>query len=135
MAPVRFEKCVDIPEINYRQGEGIDDKKLSPELAKASLEYLRKYEYASVDHVSMGLMCHSGPQKSGLRGLDADDFNYDESVLKYTQRETTRQSTLIRCQSAHRAFRRIQSVGDTLPDSSRPVSLSRLSATDVTSRR
>jgi site-specific recombinase XerC len=89
MAPVRFEKCVEIPEIDYDGGEGVDEKKLDPEIAKASLEYLRKYKYASVEHVSMVLMCESGPRKSGLIGCDVGDFDYDERTLKYEHQETT----------------------------------------------
>ena len=89
MAPVRFEKCVEIPEIDYAEGEGVDEKKLDPEIAKAALEYLRKYEYADIEHVSMELMCHSGPRKAGLIGRDVPDFDYQERVLKYETEDTT----------------------------------------------
>jgi len=89
MAPVRFEKCVEIPEIDYARGEGVDEKKLDPEIAKAALNYLRKYEYADIEHVSMELMCQSGPRKSGLIGRDVPDFDYEERVLKYETDETT----------------------------------------------
>ena len=89
MAPVRFEKCVEIPEIDYAGGEGVDEKKLDPEIAKASLDYLRKYEYADIEHVSMELMCQSGPRKGGLIGRDVPDFDYEERVLKYETDETT----------------------------------------------
>ena len=89
MAPVRFEKCVEIPEIDYDGGEGVDEKKLDPEIAKAALDHLRKYEYADVEHVSMELMCHSGPRKGGLIGRDVPHFDYDERVLHYESQETT----------------------------------------------
>ncbi|WP_336034367.1 hypothetical protein [Halobacterium yunchengense] len=89
MAPVRFETCVNIPEIDYAGGEGVDEKKLDPEIAKASLEYLRKYEYADIEHVSMELMCQSGPRKGGLIGCDVPGFDYEERVLKYETNETT----------------------------------------------
>lgn len=89
MAPVRFEKCVEIPEIDYEAGEGVDEKKLDPEVAKAALEYLRKYEYADVEHVSMELMCQSGPRRSGLHGRDVADFDYDAQVLQYKHLEST----------------------------------------------
>jgi hypothetical protein len=89
LAPVRFEKCVDIPEIDYNGGEGVDEKKLDPKVAKAALDYLRKYEYADVEHVSMELMCQSGPRKGGLIGRDVPDFDYEERVLKYETDETT----------------------------------------------
>ena len=89
MAPVRFEKCVEIPEIDYAGGEGVDEKKLDPKIAKAALDYLRKYEYADVEHVSMELLCQSGPRKGGLIGRDVPDFDYEERVLKYETDETT----------------------------------------------
>jgi site-specific recombinase XerC len=89
MAPVRFETCVNIPEIDYAGGEGVDEKKLDPEIAKASLDYLRKYEYADIEHVSMELMCQSGPRKGGLIGCDVPHFDYEERTLKYESDETT----------------------------------------------
>jgi hypothetical protein len=87
MAPVRFEKSVNIPEIEYESGEGVDEKKLDPEIAKTALEYLRKYEYADVEHIAMELLCQSGPRKNGLRGRDVSDFDYEEGVLKYEHEE------------------------------------------------
>lgn len=89
MAPVRFEKCVEIPEIDYEGGEGVDKKKLDPEIAKAALDHLRKYEYADIEHVSMELMCQSGPRKGGLIGRDVPDFDYEERILQYETQETT----------------------------------------------
>ena len=89
MAPIRFEKCVVIPETDYEGGEGVDEKKLSPEIAKAALDHLRKYEYADVEHISMELMCESGPRKGGLIGRDVSDFDYEEEVLQYETQETT----------------------------------------------
>ncbi|MFP9191365.1 hypothetical protein ACLI4Q_06865 [Natrialbaceae archaeon A-CW1-1] len=89
MAPIRFETCIEIPKIDYDGGEGVDEKKLDPEIAKAALDYLRKYEYANVEHVSMELMCHSGPRKGGLIGRDVPDFDYDERVLQYETKEST----------------------------------------------
>jgi len=69
--------------------EGVDKKKLDPEIAKAALEYLRKYQYADVEHVSMELMCQSGPRKGGLIGRDVPDFDYEERILQYETQETT----------------------------------------------
>ena len=89
MAPARFEKRIEIPEVDYRNGEGVDEKKLDPEIAKAALDYLRKYEYANIEHVSMELMCQSGPRKGGLIGRDVPDFDYEERILQYETQETT----------------------------------------------
>ncbi|APE95716.1 hypothetical protein [Halodesulfurarchaeum formicicum] len=89
MAPVRFEKSVRMPEIDYAGGEGVDEKKLDPKVANAALNYLRKYEYADIEHISMELMIQSGPRKGGLIGRDVPDFSYDERVLRYETDETT----------------------------------------------
>lgn len=89
MAPVRFEKRIEIPEIDYSNGEGVDEKKLDPEIAKAALDYLRKYKYADVEHVSMELLCQSGPRTGGLVGRDLPDFDYEERTLQYETQETT----------------------------------------------
>lgn len=89
MVPARFEKAVEIPDIDYGSGEGVDEKKLDPTVADAALDYLRKYEYASVEHVSMELMCQSGPRKGGLIGRDVSDFNYEDKVLLYETNDST----------------------------------------------
>jgi site-specific recombinase XerC len=89
MAPVRFEKVVDIPELDRDAGDGVDKKKLSPEIAQAAIAYLRQYKYADVEHVAMELMCESGPRKAGLQGRDKDDFDFEEQVLQYEHFEET----------------------------------------------
>jgi len=89
LVPDHFEKCIEIPEGDRKSGEGVDEQKLDPQIAKAALHFLRKYEYASVEHVSMELMCQSGPRKGGLVGRDVSDFDYEERVLQYKTQETT----------------------------------------------
>jgi site-specific recombinase XerD len=89
MVPARFEKSVEIPEVDYNAGEGVDEKMLDPEIAKASLEYLRKYHYADVEHVSMALMCQSGSRKSGLCSPDVPDFDYEERALNIEHQAET----------------------------------------------
>lgn len=89
MAPMRFELLVEIPEVDTSAGEGVDEKKLDPEMAKTALEYLRKYEYAGVEHIAMELFCQSGPRKMGTHGCDVDDFDYEERVLEYQHQEST----------------------------------------------
>lgn len=90
MVPVRFKDLIEIPKVDYKSGDGVDEKKLDPEFAKTALEYLRKYRYAGVEHVTMELLCHSGPRNGGLHGRDVDDFDYDESVLDFEHSEDTK---------------------------------------------
>lgn len=89
LVPDHFEKCIEIPERDRKSGEGVDEQKLDPQIAKAALRFLRKYKYASVEHISMELMCQSGPRKGGLVGRDVSDFDYEERVLQYETQETT----------------------------------------------
>jgi len=42
LVPVRFIEQVEQPDVNPEKGDGVSEKKLDPELAKASLEYLRR---------------------------------------------------------------------------------------------
>jgi len=89
MAPVRYERSIDVPEIDYESGEGVDDKRLDPEIAKEALDYLRKYEYANVEHVAMELFCDIGPRKGSIHGRDVDDFVYEDEVLIFNHTDET----------------------------------------------
>jgi hypothetical protein len=89
LVPLRFEKVVKIPDTDTKSGEGVDEKKIDPELAKAAREYLDKYEYASLEHVTIELLCQSGPRSGGAHGLDVEDFDYNESALKYEHTDET----------------------------------------------
>lgn len=87
MAPMRFERCVEIPQVG--SGQGIDEKQLTPATARAALDHLRTYRYADVEHVVMELMCQAGPRKSGLYALDVGDFNRQTGVLAFVHRPET----------------------------------------------
>ena len=89
MVPARFANAVEKPEVDYTNGEGVDKKKLSPEVAKAALDYLRKYNYADVEHVVMELLCQMGSRRGGLVGRDTDDFDYNEAVLRFKHHPDT----------------------------------------------
>ncbi|MFY4812558.1 hypothetical protein ACOJIV_07560 [Haloarcula sp. AONF1] len=74
LVPARFLEQVEQPDINPEKGDGVSEKKLAPELAKASLDYLRKYHYADVEHVVMELFCGTAARRSGLVGRDTSDL-------------------------------------------------------------
>ncbi|MFB6359784.1 MAG: hypothetical protein ABEH59_00515, partial [Halobacteriales archaeon] len=92
LAPVRYYHLIDIPEINSEKGQGVDEKKLDPKVAKAAREYLRKYHYADVEHVAMELFLESGPRKSDVWSADLDDFRKDgdDWILQLTHRDETK---------------------------------------------
>jgi len=108
LVPQRFQMAVQHPEIN--SGDGVDEKRLDPDVAKASLDHLRKYEYASVEHVTMELFCESGPRKGGVFGLDVVDFDADQGVLKFDQ--LGQQSTPLK--KGEESEREITLYGDTV---------------------
>jgi site-specific recombinase XerC len=78
LVPARFAEQVEQPDTDPEKGDGVSEKKLDPELAQASLEYLRKYEYADVEHVVMELFCGIAARRSDLVGRDTSDFKKGE---------------------------------------------------------
>lgn len=68
---------VDIPELS--NGDGVRDLELPPERARNILEHLRRYEYASREHVVWLLHCHTGRRPGGLYSLDLQDVNLQTS--------------------------------------------------------
>jgi len=85
--PHRMLTQIDIPTVDYQNGEGVDTKKLDPEFAKIILDYLRRYQYASVEHVTFELFCSGGPRKSDCRSSDVSDFDPKEGRIKYTDHD------------------------------------------------
>ena len=57
--------------------------------AKEILDYLRKYEYASINHVVFHLAYHTGLRRGALHGLDVDDYQPYKRALTVRHRENT----------------------------------------------
>lgn len=89
LVPRGYQDIVVIPDVDYQSGEGIDEKLLEPEIAKAAQDYLYKFHYADVEHICFALMCESGPRLSGLEGRDLSDLDFDEGVLSFNHHEET----------------------------------------------
>lgn len=62
---------------------------LEPHRADRILDYLKQYEYATKDHVTVHLFWETGMRLGSLRGLDLDDYNPDESYLQLRHRPDT----------------------------------------------
>ncbi|WP_232688031.1 tyrosine-type recombinase/integrase [Halobacterium zhouii] len=71
-----FEK-VPIPALS--NADEVSDSKMVPERAPPILKYLERYEYASRDHVIVLLMWHTGARLGGVRSLDLQDCDLDDS--------------------------------------------------------
>jgi len=89
LVPARFIEQVEQPDVNPEKGDGVSEKKLDPELAKAALEYLRTYQYADVEHVVLELFCRTAARRSGLVGRNISEFKQAESddVLSFEHDE------------------------------------------------
>jgi len=72
---------LSLPEIGI--DEDVRDTTLSHEEAEAITEYLEKFEYASLRHVTFQLFWHTGMRMSTIRSLDIRDFKTDENDEPY----------------------------------------------------
>ena len=78
---------VDLP--NVADGEDVDDTVLAVEEAQQILDYLRKYEYATRDHLIFELLWHTGIRLSALYGFDKDDYSRKDMSIKARHRPET----------------------------------------------
>jgi len=71
------------------EGDNSRDVMLSSDRAERALEYLRKYKYASRQHVVLALLWHTMMRVGALHGLDVDDFDASEQSLEVQHRPET----------------------------------------------
>lgn len=67
----------------------VADAMLETDRARAILEHLERYEYASRDHVMFALMWHTGLRLGSIRALDLEDYDPDEPCLDLHHRPET----------------------------------------------
>jgi integrase len=70
-------------------GDNQREVMLDDDDAEELLDYLRRFEYASLDHVIIALLWHTGLRAGGARALDVDDFNPDSKRLEVRHRPGT----------------------------------------------
>ena len=66
-----------VPLPNLSSGQDVSDTTLEPDRAKAILEYLERYHYASRDHLTVLLGWQTGARIGGLRALDLRDLDLE----------------------------------------------------------
>jgi integrase len=69
--------------------EGTRDVMLTSEQAEGVLDYLAKYEYASLPHVVVSLLWHTMMRRGAARALDLSDYHRDEQYLSVVHRPET----------------------------------------------
>jgi site-specific recombinase XerD len=77
------EKLI-IPKV--RKGEAVRDDAITHEEATAIIDYLRKYEYGSKEHVIFALLYHTGMRRGACRSLDLADWHSHEEFLEVNHR-------------------------------------------------
>jgi integrase len=82
--PEELPERVRLPQV--RGAEQSDDRKLDAGRARAILDYLRQFHYASVEHVALLLMWRTSARRGGLRALDVDDYDRDDRALCFRHR-------------------------------------------------
>jgi integrase len=69
--------------------ENSRDVMLDSDSASKVLAHLEKYEYASIQHVSIALMWHTMMRVGGVHALDIDDYDSNEKCIKVRHRPDT----------------------------------------------
>jgi len=85
-----LSKNVKVP--TAKKSEKVSELKIEGEQAEAIMEYLGKYEYATLRHMVFALIWHTGCRISGLRALDLKDWKpdkYRKPVLSFEHRKAT----------------------------------------------
>lgn len=69
--------------------ENVRDAELHSDAATSLLAYLEKYEYASLRHVTLGLLWHTMMRRGAARALDLRDYHRDDQYLDVLHRPET----------------------------------------------
>jgi site-specific recombinase XerD len=86
--PAGLSDLVRIPKVS--EDDQICDDYLTQQEARAILDYLSKYEYATKRHVTVLILWKSGMRISGLRTLDLGDFDQARPALEVRHRPETK---------------------------------------------
>ncbi len=75
-----------VPLSKVPNDEEVCYEKPSQDEVKQTLRYLEKYEYASRRHVEYAIIEEIGNRVGALRGIDIEDIDLDEQVIKFRHR-------------------------------------------------
>jgi site-specific recombinase XerD len=89
------EKLI-IPKVS--KGEAVRDDAITHEEACAIREHLRKYEYASKEHVIFTLLYHTGMRRGACVSLDVADWHSEDEYIEVQHRPDASVSTPLKLQ-------------------------------------
>jgi hypothetical protein len=92
-----------VEPVHLDEGEGVDKTKLDADRAGDILAFLDRFQYASLEHVTMLLMSKTGRRPCDLRAPDLNDFKSkgDDTTLKFVHRPE--EDTPLKENKAHEA--------------------------------
>lgn len=83
--PEGLHKKVDVPELD--SDDGVSDELLEAERARAILDHLSTFEYASREHIVWLFLSHTGGRKGAIHSLDVEDCHLDgDSYVEFSHR-------------------------------------------------
>ncbi|ELZ12533.1 integrase domain-containing protein SAM domain-containing protein [Halovivax asiaticus JCM 14624] len=77
---------VKVQSPNLRPGDNVREVMLDSEDAEAALDYLERYEYASLPHVTMALLWHTMMRMGAAHALDIGDYSPEDQCVSVVHR-------------------------------------------------
>jgi site-specific recombinase XerD len=78
---------VQLPSLS--KNDDVRDEMLSQEEAEEILDYLRKYHYASMEHVIVALVWRTAMRRGSVHTLDVDDYHPEDQYIEVIHRGET----------------------------------------------
>ncbi len=82
--PTDFSKSARSPSLS--KGDNVRDASISTDACLEIRDRLRKYHYATRQHVVFELIWHGTIRRGGVHSLDVDDFDPKENTLRFRHR-------------------------------------------------
>jgi integrase len=77
---------IRLPKVH--DGEDVNDDELEAEDARAVLDYLHQWHYATRHHIVILLLWRTAMRRGGIHSLDVSDYDPDERALEVRHRPT-----------------------------------------------
>lgn len=86
---VDSELHVKVRSPDLRPGDNVREVMLESEDAEAALNYLERYEYASLPHVTIALLWHTMMRMGGAHAIDLEDYSPEDQYVAVVHRPET----------------------------------------------